>query len=137
VTPNLVMTCSASKTNTLRRPEDGAATARFLVLQHERRRRAILGPRENRTAGQQAFHVGRHSCKAAKNSSGETSACRKMPASVPTLTSLCTGTTQPFVSRFMMTWLPTNFDKTQTFETALYLGSRNARQLRHAVVRAR
>jgi hypothetical protein len=50
--------------------------------------------------------VGRHLCSAAKNSSGDTSACRKMPASVPTLTSLCMGTTQPFASRFMTTWLP-------------------------------
>jgi hypothetical protein len=106
VRSNLVMIYSASKTNAACSPEGGAATARLLVLQHERRHRAALGPRENRTAGQQPFHVGRHSCSAAKNSSGDTSACRKMPASVPTLTSLCMGTTQPLVSRFMMTWLP-------------------------------
>jgi hypothetical protein len=32
---------------TIPRPEGGVATTRFLVLQHERRRRAVLGPREN------------------------------------------------------------------------------------------
>ncbi len=35
-----------SNTNTVSRPEGGAATARFLVLQHERRRRIVLGPCE-------------------------------------------------------------------------------------------
>jgi hypothetical protein len=34
------------ETNSAGRPEGGAATVRFLVLQHERRRRAALGPRE-------------------------------------------------------------------------------------------
>lgn len=40
------------------------------------------------------------------NSSVETSACRKTPASVPIFTSLCIGTTQPLDSPRMMTWLP-------------------------------
>jgi hypothetical protein len=49
--PNLVVICSASicsasKTNSAGRPEGGAAMARFLVLQHEHRRCAALGPRE-------------------------------------------------------------------------------------------
>jgi hypothetical protein len=35
---------NATPTNPVSRPESGAATARFLVLQHERRRRAALGP---------------------------------------------------------------------------------------------
>jgi hypothetical protein len=35
----------ATNTHAVCRPESGAATARFLVLQHERRRRPALGPR--------------------------------------------------------------------------------------------
>jgi hypothetical protein len=38
-----------SKRDTACRPEGGAATVRFLVLQHERRRCATLGPRAKQT----------------------------------------------------------------------------------------
>jgi hypothetical protein len=37
----------ATKKKNVTRPEGGAVTARFLVLQHERRRRPALGPRAN------------------------------------------------------------------------------------------
>ena len=54
--PNPGTACRAatvlpSRRNVKRRParlEGGAATARFLVLQHERRRRAARGPRADR-----------------------------------------------------------------------------------------
>lgn len=49
---------------------------------------------------------GHHCFATLTNSSGETSAWRSNPARVPTLTSLCIGTTHPFVPRRMMTWLP-------------------------------
>jgi hypothetical protein len=47
-----------------------------------------------------------HFCSATMNSSWATSAWRRRPASVPILTSLCMGTTQPLESRFITTWLP-------------------------------
>jgi hypothetical protein len=50
--------------------------------------------------------VGRHPRKARMNSSAETPAWRRTPARVPVLSSLCIGSTQPFDSRFMTTWLP-------------------------------
>ena len=44
-----VLILGASNTNTACRPEGGAVPVRFLVLQHERRRRAARGPREKQT----------------------------------------------------------------------------------------
>lgn len=44
--------------------------------------------------------------KTAMNSSSDTPAWRKTPARVPTLTSLCRGTTQLLEPRRRMTWLP-------------------------------
>ncbi len=51
----LVFVFATSNTEHRSEPESGAATARFLVLQHERRRRAALGPREEQN--HQPFHV--------------------------------------------------------------------------------
>ena len=63
-------------------------------------------PRRPAPESQSGIKGESHPRRACLNSSCETSAWRSTPASVPPLIGLCIGTTQPFDSRRIMTWLP-------------------------------